>query len=100
MRTSDAKAASYKPHAMATPMISHARVKPTQSDASARPASAKANRTLETSNTDRPPCWSIQRPAQGLSTADSTRDIESSANTLELAKPSSFEMGVASMAGR
>ena len=100
MRTSAAKAASYRPQAMATPISSHATVRPSRPCDNANVTSARANSPLDASSTGRPPRRSISRPAQGLISAARIKDIDSSANTLELARPSSFDIGAASRAGR
>ena len=99
-RTSEAKAASYRPEPMAMPISAQAANRVTGPCASASAASASANTMLVASSTGRPPCRSIAWPASGPNSAETTSASENAAKTVGVLTPRSRAMGAASMAGR
>ncbi|CEP35579.1 Putative uncharacterized protein [Halomonas sp. R57-5] len=95
-----AKAASYSPIAMPTPVISQASIRLNTPWDSAMMTKPNARTTLDAISTPRPPCWSIKRPTLGPSMAVNSKATENAANTQLGDIPSSRAMGTARIAGK
>jgi hypothetical protein len=100
MPTSVAKAASYRPAAMPTPITSQLANSPTGPVATDSSSSPAARITLDAHSTERPPCRSISRPASGPSAPDASSAAENAAKTIPGDTPRSRAIGSASSAGR
>ena len=99
-RTSAAKAASYRPQPIASPITAQAAASDHGPWASPSMTSAVAKSPPDTSSTRRPPRRSMYLPAQGLTSAEMISAIDSAAYTCDGSTPRSRAIGAASIAGR
>ena len=99
-RTSVAKAASYRPAPIASPITAQAANRPQGPWASASSTRPSAKMPLQPSSTGRPPTRSMARPAAGPTAAETTSASEKARYTIGGGSPRSVAIGWASTAGR